>query len=197
MFLLRKPDDRRLRQIMDGYQHDQPSYSEVGQTRGQLPQGYQIDHHRVQLGVTRETFERARQALFNWQMFRLNWLEPCWPRQPVKEGVLVGTLARIFGLWTVNVCRVVYVVEESGDVEKFGFAYGTLPGHVECGEERFTVEWHRDDDSVWYDILAFSKPGHILTRLGYPMARRLQKRFAVDSMQAMVRAVQRDQQHRG
>ena len=89
------------------------------------------------------------------------------------------------------------MVEESGAVEKFGFAYGTLPGHVECGEERFTVEWHRDDDSVWYDILAFSKPGHILTRLGYPLARRLQKRFAVDSMQAMVRAAQRDQQHRG
>ena len=100
-----------------------------------------------------------------------------------------STLARVFGLWTVNVCRVVYVFEESSVVEKFGFAYGTLPRHVECGEERFTVEWHRDDDSVWYDILAFSKPGHILTRLGYPLARRLQKRFAVDSMQAMQRAV--------
>jgi len=147
--------------------------------------------------VTRKTFERARQAIFDWQMFRLNWLEPCCPSQPVKEDVLVGTLARIFGLWTVNVCRVVYVVAESGDVEKFGFAYGTLPGHAECGEERFTVEWNRDDDSIWYDILAFSKPGHILTRLGYPIARRIQKRFAVDSMQAMVRAAQRDQQHRG
>ncbi len=197
MFLLQKPDGRRLRQIMDRYRDDQPSYSEVGHTRGQLPKGYQVDHHRVQLGVTREIFERARRAFSSWQMFRLNWLEPCWPWQPVKEGVLVGTLARIFGLWTVNVCRVVYVVEESGIVEKFGFAYGTLPGHVECGEERFTVEWHRDDDSVWYDILAFSKPGHILTRLGYPIARRIQKRFAVDSMQAMVRAAQRDQQHRG
>ena len=142
--------------------------------------------------MTHETFERSRQAILNWQMFRLNWLEPCWPGQPVKEGVLVGTLARIFGLWAVNVCRVVYVVEESGVVEKFGFAYGTLPGHAECGEERFNVEWHQDDDSVWYDILAFSKPGHILTRLGYPLARRLQKRFAVDSMQAMVRAVQWD-----
>ena len=128
MFLLRKPDDRRLRRIRDGYQHEQPSYSEVGHTRDQLPQGYQVDHHRVWLGMTRETFERARQAILNWQMFRLNWLEPCWPRQPMKEGVLVGTLARVFGLWTVNVCRVVYVVEESSVVEKFGFAYGTLIG---------------------------------------------------------------------
>ena len=197
MFLLRKPDDERLRKIMDGYRDDQPSYSEIGHTRGQLPKGYQIDHHRIQLGTSRETFQRAKRALYDWQMFRLDWLEPCWPPQPVKEGALVGTLAHIFGLWTLNVCRVVYVVEESGAVEKCGFAYGTLPGHVECGEERFTVEWHRDDDSVWYDLLAFSKPGHILTRLGYPMARRLQKRFAVDSMRTMVQAVQRNQQHCG
>ena len=197
MFLLRKPDDRRLRQIMNEYQDVQPSYSEVGRTRGQLPQGYQIDHHRVQLGVGRETFERARRAFVEWQMFQLNWLESCWPQQPLEEGVLVGTLARVFSLWAVNVCRVVYVVEESGDIEKFGFAYGTLPGHVECGEERFTAEWHRDDDSVWYDILAFSKPGHILTRLGYPLVRRLQKRFAVDSMQAMVKSAQQKQQYRG
>ena len=164
MFLLRKPDDERLRKIMDSYQDVQPSYSEIGQTRGQLPKGYQVDHHRIQLGASRETFQRAKQALYNWQMFRLDWLEPCWPSQPVKEGVLVGTLARIFGLWTVNVCRVVYVVEESGAVEKCGFAYGTLPGHI-------------------------------LTRLGYPMARRLQKRFAVDSMRTMLQAVQRNQQH--
>ena len=197
MFLLRKPDDRQLRKIMHGYQDNQPSYSEVGHTRGQLPKGYQVDHHRVQLGVSHETFERARRALFNWQMFRLNWLEPCWPRQPLNEGVLAGTLARIFGLWTVNVCRVVYVVQESGVVKKFKVACGTLPGHVECGEERFSVEWHRDDDSVWYDILSFSKPAHIVTRFGYPIARRLQKRFAIDSMQAMVQSAQREQQHRG
>ena len=103
MFLLRKPDDRRLRQIMDGYRDDQPSYLEIGHTRGQLPKGYHVDHHRIQLGASRETFERARRALYDGQMFRLNWLEPCWPRQPVKEGVLVGTLARVGqGKWTAD-----------------------------------------------------------------------------------------------
>jgi uncharacterized protein (UPF0548 family) len=194
MFQLRKPSERQLRQIMDEYQDAQPSYAEVGNTQGELPEGYQVDHNRVQLGVGRDAFERAKQAFLNWQMFRLSWLEPCWPEQPVKEGVLVGTLTRVFGLWTVNVCRVIYAVEQSGAVEKVGFAYATLPGHAECGEERFTVEWHRDDDSVWYDILAFSKPGNLLTRLGYPIARRLQRRFAVDSMQAMTKAVLRSQQ---
>ena len=68
-------------------------------------------------------------------------------------------------------------------------AYRTLPGHVESGEERFLAEWDRGDDGVWYDILAFSRPNHVLTRLGYPVVRRLQKRFGRDSAAAMLRAV--------
>jgi uncharacterized protein (UPF0548 family) len=89
----------------------------------------------------------------------------------------------------VNACRVVYVVDEGGPVQRFGFAYGTLPDHAESGEERFTVEWHEADDAVWYDILAFSRPQQLLARLGYPFARRLQKRFARGSAAAMRRAV--------
>ncbi|HTG87378.1 MAG TPA: DUF1990 domain-containing protein, partial [Pyrinomonadaceae bacterium] len=79
----------------------------------------------------------------------------------------------------------VYVIDEP---ERFGFAYGTLAQHAERGEERFTVEWNRKDETVWYDILAASQPGP-MARLGYPYARRLQKRFAQDSMKAMKRAV--------
>ena len=74
--------------------------------------------------------------------------------------------------------NVVYVVDES---RRFGFAYGTLPDHVECGEERFLIEWQLDD-SVWYDIFAFSRPQHPLVRLSKPLARRLQKQFARDSL---------------
>jgi uncharacterized protein (UPF0548 family) len=50
------------------------------------------------------------------------------------------------------------------------------------------VEWRREDDSVFYDLYAFSRPNHFLAKLGYPLARRLQRRFARDSLQAMVRA---------
>jgi uncharacterized protein (UPF0548 family) len=97
--------------------------------------------------------------------------------------------ARLFGLWWLNACQIVYIVDEDGPVKRFGFAYGTLPEHAESGEERFTVEWHEQDDAVWYDILAFSRPQQFLARLGYPFARRLQKRFARDSASAMLRAV--------
>lgn len=50
--------------------------------------------------------------------------------------------------------RVVYVIDEP---DRKGFAYGTLPGHAEEGEEAFLV--HRDPEgSVWLTIRAFSRP---------------------------------------
>lgn len=91
------------------------------------------------------------------------------------------------GPWWLNSSRIAYVVDESGPSRKFGFAYGTLRGHVESGEERFLIEW--DDQGVWYDILAFSRPNRFLTRLGYPIVRRFQKQFGRDSAAAMLRAV--------
>jgi uncharacterized protein (UPF0548 family) len=57
------------------------------------------------------------------------------------------------------------------------------------GEERFMVEWLRADDSVWFDMLGYSQPNHRLARLGGPLARRTQQRFAADAKQAMVQAV--------
>ena len=91
-----------------------------------------------------------------------------------------------------DACRIVYAVDEKGPIKRYGFANGTLPEHAESGEERFTVEWHEKDDAVWYDILAFSRPRHFLARLGYPLARRLQERFARDSVAAMMRAVKHE-----
>jgi uncharacterized protein (UPF0548 family) len=56
----------------------------------------------------------------------------------------------------------VYVVDE---LSCFAYAIGTLPGHVEKGEERFMLEW-LPDDSVWYDLFAFSRPQHFLAWMG-------------------------------
>jgi uncharacterized protein (UPF0548 family) len=89
----------------------------------------------------------------------------------------------------LNACRIVFLVDEESPLKRFGFAYGTLAEHAESGEERFTIEWNRDDDRVWYDILAFSRPKQMLARLGYPLSRSLQKRFAEGSKAAMVQAV--------
>jgi uncharacterized protein (UPF0548 family) len=103
----------------------------------------------------------------------------------VEVGTTVAVQAHTFGFWSLSACRIVYLIRDEGPIERFGFAYGTLPDHVERGEERFTIEWHREDNSVWYDILAFSRPRHPLVRAAFPLARMLQKRFVNNSLSVM------------
>jgi len=90
--------------------------------------------------------------------------------------------ANNFGFYSLNASRIVYVINEK---RRFGFAYGTLQDHAERGEERFSIDWSPEDDSVWYDILAFSRPQQWQARIARAPARLLQKRFARDSMAAM------------
>ncbi len=128
-------------------------------------------------------------ALRNWKQFDLGWVRMVPSETPIEVGAVVAILTYHFGFWSLNACRVVYLIDEDGPVKKFGFAYGTLSSHVERGEERFTIEWHASDDSVWYDILAFSRPNQFLIKLGLPLARMLQERFARDSLNVMAEAV--------
>ena len=118
-----------------------------------------MDHRRVCLGTGQRTFEAACAALRRWQMFQVSRVQLCWPTTGIEPGAVVGILASWGGLWFLNACRIVYVLDETSPVRRVGFAYGTLPGHAERGEERFSIEWH-SDDTVWYDLLAFSRPGH-------------------------------------
>jgi uncharacterized protein (UPF0548 family) len=134
-------------------------------------------------------YESASAALRRWDHFKLGWVDVWSPETPVEAGEVVAVMGRALGLWWLNCCRIVYVVNETGPIRKFGFAYGTLPGHVESGEERFVIEWNQGDNSVWYDILAFSRPSQVLIRLGSPIVRRMQKRFGRDSAAAVFRSV--------
>ena len=188
MLLFRRPSAAQVQDFVESQATLPFTYPAVGATASNSPSGYNLDHARVQLGSGKEVFDNATTALRRWEHFRLGWVEICNPETPVEPERTVAVLARVFGLWTLNACRIVYVVDEAGSVTKFGFAYGTLPEHAESGEERFTIEWNQQDDSVWYDILAFSRPNQFLVWLGYPVVRRLQERFRRDSTAAMVRA---------
>ena len=165
------------------------SYSAVGATAKTPPVGFTVDRTRIELGKGETVFNAATAALRRWQQFKLGWVDVWSPETPLEVGQVVAIMGRAVGLWWLNSCRIVYTVNESGATAKFGFAYGTLPGHVESGEERFQIEWDRTTDRVAYDILAFSKPNHILTKLGYPLVRLSQKRFGRDSAASMFRSV--------
>jgi uncharacterized protein (UPF0548 family) len=187
MFLLRAPSDSAVSAFIAAQGREPFSYAEVGGTRGaSAPHGYNLDHNRVLLGRGEECFDVAAAALRAWRMFELGWCRVSPPRACVEAGTTVAVVIRHFGFWSLNACRIVYVSDEP---HRYGFAYGTLTGHGEIGEERFSVEQSPDDGGVWYDIYAFSRPGHPLARLGYPLSRMLQRRFARDSKAVMSRAV--------
>jgi uncharacterized protein (UPF0548 family) len=191
MFFLKKPDPERIREFLAAQKSRQFSYEHMGASRTAAPPGYVVDHHRIQLGQGRSAFARAKDAIKQWKMFDTAWLKLFRPDTPIENGATVAILVSHLGFWSLHAARVVYTLEEeSGALETYGFAYGTLPDHAEMGEERFSVEFHPDDESVWYDLCAFSRP-HLLARLAFPYARALQKKFAADSKVAMQRAVGR------
>lgn len=187
--LFHKPSDSEIKQFLEVQSKLPFSYAEVGASRKQSPPaGYPINYYRGMLGTGDKTFEHAVSAMRSWEMYNLSWTKLCWPETPIKEGEVVAVLAQHLGLWSLNACRIIYTLQEDGDSRRYGFAFGTLPGHVEEGEERFTVEWDSNSNTVWYELFAFARPKPLLAQLGYPLVRLIQRRFARNSFGAMKRA---------
>lgn len=168
------------------------TYPGVGSSRfaSTAPMGFQILHNRVRLGTGIADYAKAKAALQKWAMVDFPWFKIVSPTTLPCEGMSVISLARFAGLKFLNACRVVYTIDDTEPLQRWGFAYGTLPDHAERGEERFLVELNPQDESVWYDIFSFSRPGPILYQLGTSLIKKLQKRFQMDSLQAMQRAME-------
>ncbi|MFD3506871.1 DUF1990 family protein [Nocardia sp. NPDC058666] len=152
------------------------TYPEVGATRTTMPDGYHRFSLRRPIGHGRELFDRTATHILDFgiqkgvRTFRYADTETA---QPGTE------LTVVLGLGPVGIisapCRVVYVLDEP---DRRGFAYGTLPGHPEIGEELFAVEYDPSDGTVYGLIAAFSKPGAWYVRLGGPVVRLIQRWFA-------------------
>src|SRR4029453_8721379 len=147
MFVVRPPSRRRVENFLKRAGTLNYSYPEVGATRGELPQGYAIDHNRVQLGRGAETFRKAISALRSWQMFNLGWVRVHDDSAPIVVGSTVAVVVHHLGFSSINASRIVYVIDEE---RRFGFAYGTLTDHAERGEERFSVGGHRGTEGAFY-----------------------------------------------
>jgi uncharacterized protein (UPF0548 family) len=185
MLLLSKPTHAKIDRFLKSAKETTLSYAEIGATNATPPPGYNIDHNRIKVGTGDHAFERAKQAIREWKMFDFPWIQLCWPDTPIEVGQNVAILASHFGFYSLNASRIVYTIDETGEIERYGFAYGTLQEHGEIGEERFSVEFHHNTGEVWYDLYAFSRPGHILAKIGYPLSRYLQHEFAKESLEAM------------
>lgn len=84
-------------------------------------------------------------------------------------------------------CRIVGVLDEP---DRWGFAYATLPGHPEQGEESFVVSI-ATEGMVKFTIAAFSRPGERITRLAGPVGRAMQKAGTNGYLKALQRFVNR------
>lgn len=147
------------------------TYAQVGATRDRpLPPHYHHLRHRVLLGEGAETFRRAGEAVLTFAMHRRAGARIATDAPRAAPGV---RLTVTLGPFTVP-CEVVYVHD---DPHRAGFAYGTLPGHQESGEEAFVVE--RDEaDRVWFTVIAFSRPARWPVIVAGPAAVVAQRVFA-------------------
>lgn len=146
------------------------TYDEVGATAADLPAGYH--HTRLQrvIGHGRADFERAGDLLFAGEAQRRAGAQVRMSEDPLREGTRVEMRVRLGPLVFRIPCLVVWAERTA---HSCGFAYGTLPGHPERGEERFELRLQPSGDVV-FTIVAFSRPGRWFTWLGGPVARRFQ-----------------------
>lgn len=135
------------------------TYAAVGATAATSPSGYATMHLRKTL--QRCDFDAAAEDLMSWRVHRRAGLHVAASGTAQPDAVVDMRLG--IGALTVRIpCRVIYVVDER---DSRGFAYGTLPGHPESGEERFVL--HRGPDGhIDFTITAFSRPATLLARAG-------------------------------
>ncbi len=163
------------------------TYREVGATKDAtaLPGGYRHDVYSIKVGDDDRAFNRAKDALRLWQAHRHVGATLTPENPPLVTGTVVVVTFHLGPVHFVAPCRIVYVTDEA---DRFGFGYGTLPGHPERGEEAFHVR--RDEAGVvTFGIVVFSCPGDWLTRIGSPIARAVQRRVTKGYLEGVRRYI--------
>ena len=152
MFLLRRPSSRQIARFLDRSRALPLSYQPEGLARGGAD-GFRVDEQVVPVGSGHAVFARAVTALSEWRHFQLGWVELFPPGAPIVTGTVVAVAIRHLGFWSLNGCRVAYGIGNDA-VHEFGYAYGTLSNHGECGEEVFKVVMKPGTGEVSYVIRA-------------------------------------------
>jgi uncharacterized protein (UPF0548 family) len=146
------------------------TYPEVGAVSANpLPAGY----HHLRRGAVlggREHFATAVDDLLHWRMHERAGIRVTASAPVAGAGVVFVQRIGFGPLRIAAPCRVLEVVTGP---QRAALTYGTLPGHPECGEERFLVEMRRDG-VVTLKITAFSRPASWYARLGGPITSRVQ-----------------------
>lgn len=123
--------------------------------------GWTITNSSMVLGHGRQCFDQATHRLFTWQAHR-------------SAGVRVRDIGSDTVELTIGPTRSrCLILEQETDANRSLLVYGTLPGHVESGEEAFQVSIS-PDGTVTGRCVAFSRHALIWARIGAPVARLVQ-----------------------
>ncbi|MCW2749740.1 MAG: hypothetical protein JWR83_850 [Aeromicrobium sp.] len=143
------------------------TYPEVGATADAvLPDGYHHLRASRALGVV--DLDEVAERIMTWQVQKRSGVRLV----SGPDRVTLGADVTFRFLGQTIPCRVIDVVSEP---DRRGFAYGTLPGHPESGEERFLAERDTETGEVTISITAFSNPGTWRTKAIGPVGRILQR----------------------
>ncbi|KAA5539184.1 DUF1990 domain-containing protein [Roseiconus nitratireducens] len=190
LFSLFRPDDAAVRVFLREQAQLEFNYPDVGASRGQFPLRYDHDHFEVVLGRGRDVFDAARIAIENWQHFNVGWAEAIPLSTPITAADNVAIRARLGGIWGLAAGRVIEVIDDlSPDGERFGFSFGTLPGHPEQGEERFEI-CLMPDGRVRYRVAAFFRSNHWAIGIAWPYLRQRFNRFRRETAKVLEGIVQ-------
>nr|WP_277350783.1 DUF1990 domain-containing protein [Rhodococcus sp. HNM0569] len=163
------------------------SYPHPGMTAGgQRPPGFREVRQRRRLGVGAAAFASASGALAHWRMHEQAGLHVAATTEHAAIGAVVLVTVRLAGVPFEAPCRVVYEIDDRAEdgTRRAGFAYGTLRGHPERGEEAFVVSLDADG-AVWGEIVAWSRPGRWFTAVAGPAARLVQNRMTTRYLDAL------------
>lgn len=119
-----------------------------------------IDHEEI-LGHGEQCYRAASHRVLTWEAHRH-------ARVRVER---VGPLVRLHTGPKMSSC---YVLLEEQTENRTALVYGTLPSHVELGEEAFIVDLAADG-TVTGRVVAFSRHAWWLAKLGGPIARAVQR----------------------
>ncbi|MGE5696220.1 MAG: DUF1990 domain-containing protein [Candidatus Sericytochromatia bacterium] len=144
------------------------TYDDVGATAGRMPDGYHHVRRCARIGTGRTRFDEAVSRVMRWGMLRGAGARVTASTEIAQVGSVV-----LVSLGPVRApCRVVYVID---DENRRGFAYGTLAGHPESGEELFAVRFDPSDDGVYAEVVAFSRHATWWSKAAAPVTSLIQR----------------------
>ena len=114
IFRLAAPTEDEIRCFISKQKDSGFSYPEIGTSATTAPPGYNVDHNRIRLGRGEVKWQRAVEAIHAWRMFSLPWVSLYWPSAPIQVGADVALAVHHFGFYSLNACRIVYVIDEEG-----------------------------------------------------------------------------------